>query len=441
MDPQKTLFRPQRYLQSSVTSALQQDLRLPTETLKNSSSHQLPTAARGAELTLLLLLSGGSLLAPPRTCSTALMEAEEGDPLVFSHWCIANCSRICIHYDMSHCTVKSAFKWDLKTDGIKTSLTFIKICTTDRSTVVFVACFVCVSYIWPEQYHVVLTATYFHNLGVLTRLLEASCSNGEAISASVSPPVPRFEPRRHSQAHRWSDFRYTGRGSDQFSFTVWWHKVFPDIWRHLSQQGRTVQSDLAPRIPMTWWLIQGPLQVFYFWDTNGAKQWCQMMSAKDESGLKYRLKLLQLHTLSLQLPLKCNKKLFFKKETPFNGFLFFSYLQESREMNDWFKRKWNMLQVLFLSAALSNTWFQKYNLPLYVRRQMSCEPLHTSGCRKRCCCFFHFFFRKDTDKGCHQSFGIPRECTRTVGPVDKSNDFVIPITGRAVRQLRKTASG
>lgn len=122
----KTLFRRQRYLQSSVTSALRQDLRLPTETLKNSSSHQLPTAACGAELTLLLLLSGGSLLAPPRTCSTALMEVEEGDPLVFSHWCIANCSHICIRYDMSHCTVKSAFKWDLKTGGIKTSLTFIK---------------------------------------------------------------------------------------------------------------------------------------------------------------------------------------------------------------------------------------------------------------------------------------------------------------------------
>lgn len=75
MDPQKTLFRPQRYLQSSVTSALRQDLGLPTETLKNSSSYQLPTAARDAELTLLSLLSGGSLLAPPRTCSTALMEA------------------------------------------------------------------------------------------------------------------------------------------------------------------------------------------------------------------------------------------------------------------------------------------------------------------------------------------------------------------------------
>lgn len=256
----------------------------PTETLKNSSSHQLPTAARGTELTLLLLLSGGSLLAPPRTYSTALMEVEEGDPLVFSHWRIANCSHICIHYEMSHCTVKSAFKWDLKTDGIKTSLTFIK--SAQQTGVALFLLLLLFVFPTTDQSN---TMWCWRRHNFATWLSSPDFWQPAALTARPFQrpsllSVP--EPRRHSQAHRWSDFRYTGRGSDRFSFTVWRHNVFPDIWRHLSQQGRTVQSNLAPRIPMTRWLIQGPLQVFYFWDTNGAKQWyCQMMSTKDESGI------------------------------------------------------------------------------------------------------------------------------------------------------------
>lgn len=41
---------------------------------------------------------------------------------------------------------------------------------------------------------------------------------------------------------------------------------------------------------------------------------------------------------------------------------------------------------------------------------------------------------------CRRSFEIPRECRQTVGPADISNDFVIAIIRRAVRQLRRTAS-
>lgn len=57
----------------------------------------------------------------------------------------------------------------------------------------------------------------------------------------------------------------SGTQWDQYSFTELQHNSFPDIFRHLSQQGWTAQSKFSPRIHLNDWMTNiWPFQVTIF---------------------------------------------------------------------------------------------------------------------------------------------------------------------------------
>lgn len=107
--------------------------------------------------------------------------------------------------------------------------------------------------------------TSFSYMSGLTTLLTTSCYYSEAIlvsyfsqEAHVRTYILGFTPRHVGWV-------ISGTQRDRFSFTVLQHNIFPDIWRHLSQQGWTEQFNLAPRIHLNDWVTNmWSFQVFYF---------------------------------------------------------------------------------------------------------------------------------------------------------------------------------
>lgn len=73
----------------------------------------------------------------------------------------------------------------------------------------------------------------------------------------------------------------SGTKEDRYSFTEVQHNLFPDIFRHLSQQGLTEQSKLGPRIHLNDWMTNiRPFQLTIF---SIVVIWPKTISTKDES--------------------------------------------------------------------------------------------------------------------------------------------------------------